>query len=141
MSDPSSTPLYGRDIWCDGDLDPLMPDVEGETMARQAIMRRLDTPRGALLEDPDYGTDLASMIGEGNDPAERSRVPARVIAELAKDELVTVVRSVKVVDRQQSGSSGLETSFEISVVLVDGQQVDSVVGPDEAGRIIARGVQ
>jgi len=141
MSDPASTPLYGRDLWCDGDLDPLMPDVEGEVMAKQAILRRLDTPRGALLDDPDYGTALEDMIGEEIDAAERPRIPARIVAEVVKDELVAAARSVKMVDRTGSGTVGVQVDFEIDVVLTDGRAVSSVVGPDEAGRIVLRGEQ
>jgi hypothetical protein len=43
---------YGRDLACATSLDPGMRDVIGATLMRQAIMRRLYTPRGGLLSAP-----------------------------------------------------------------------------------------
>ncbi len=134
MTTIGTFPSYGRDIFNDGDLDPMMPEVEGPEYVAQALTRRLDTERGSLLDDPDYGEPLEDFIGEGLDATNRALAPAKIAAELAKDDLVQSVRFVKLIE-----NPGGVVDFQISV-FVDETALDFVVGPDEVGRIILKGL-
>ena len=57
---PEAPHGYGSDISGAADLDPDMAEVDGfSTLAlAQALVRRLDTPRGTLLDDGNYGMGL-----------------------------------------------------------------------------------
>lgn len=54
-------------------------------MVVQAVARRLQTPRGGLWYDPDYGTDLRQYL---NGARSRFRVSRDVENEALKDERV-----------------------------------------------------
>lgn len=75
----------GSDFGGVTDLDPAMPTVSGRLCLAQALARRLTTPAGALLEDPDYGYDTRLLV---NAVFNRAFVEARIAAECLKDERV-----------------------------------------------------
>lgn len=98
---------YGRDLafaigpvtlgFPDGDTRTIVEadvDFAAEATDRanltQALMRRLLTPRGQLIDDPNYGYALEDWQNEDVDPSGRElgRVAADVDAELRKDERV-----------------------------------------------------
>lgn len=83
---------YGTDISCRGDLDPGV-DVTGIELLGQALARRLDTPRGGLVDDPDYGYDLRSELNKGTTKRDVDAVAGRIVAELTKDDRVSSVRA------------------------------------------------
>lgn len=80
--------MFGTDISCVDDLDPTFGLVAGNTTLAQAILRRLSTPRGGLLDDPDYGYDVRSLLAD--EGTLRSLTAARVAIanEVEKDERV-----------------------------------------------------
>lgn len=43
---------YGRDLSAGMGLTPAMPEVEGDQLMREAILRRLITPKGGLYSAP-----------------------------------------------------------------------------------------
>lgn len=62
---------YGSDFSQLTDFDQDWTFLEGDSEAlalAQAIGRRLQTPRGALFYDPNYGYDLRSLIGSSVPP-------------------------------------------------------------------------
>ncbi|WP_438041453.1 hypothetical protein [Sorangium sp. So ce128] len=77
---------FGADLDCADDLrDDLR--MAGPTLAlAQAAYRRLTTPRGGVIDAPDYGFDLRSLLSRGMTPAELAAVPGLVRGELTKDE-------------------------------------------------------
>lgn len=79
---------YGIDLSCISDLDPAMVEVSGRIALAQACVRRLQTPRGGLLEDPNYGYDIIGEIDGDMTSGDLARVGAQVDAELQKDERV-----------------------------------------------------
>lgn len=103
VDDPQPPFGYGRDMSCATDLDP-GTDVEGMTVLAQAILRRLDTPRGGLVDDPDYGYDLKQALNKGSTAAEINALGMRIRNEITKDDRVSLV-TVTVTPRDQRGSA------------------------------------
>ena len=77
----------GSDFDCPGDLKPdarlLTSPTEQITAWLQALARRLQTPRGALFYDTDYGLDLRSYLSDDEEPAVAAH---EINQELLKDE-------------------------------------------------------
>lgn len=80
--------MYGVDISCVDDLDPMFGLVEGNTTLAQAILRRLSTPRGGLLDDADYGFDVRSLLCDESTPARLAAAKMAIESEVEKDERV-----------------------------------------------------
>jgi phage baseplate assembly protein W len=50
-----------------------------------ALARRLITPRGGLLYDPDYGTDVRAYVNAGFTASQVAKLASEIQAEVAKD--------------------------------------------------------
>jgi len=81
------------------DLDPAMPVVAGRLCLAQALARRLTTPAGSLLGDPNYGYDTRLLL---NAPFNAAFVEARITDECLKDERVEDVDVTVSFDRTTS---------------------------------------
>ena len=81
-------PGYGHDLSCTTDIDPMGIEVDGLTTLAQALFRRVITPRGTLLDDPNYGIDLTGYVNDDLSPSDVARIGASVDAEFLKDERV-----------------------------------------------------
>lgn len=96
---------YGTDIWCSADLDPSQDVAGSSTLAlAQALRRRLDCPRGQLVDDPAYGTDLRAELNRGTQQAVLNAIASRIRSECSKDERVSTV-AVQVIPQALDGSS------------------------------------
>ena len=73
------TQSIARNFLLDG-FDPLV--------MKQAILRRLDTPRGSLPDDPSYGISLRSMLNAGADPERIASFGGIIRNEVCKDDRV-----------------------------------------------------
>ena len=82
---------YGTDCAATTDLDPYFTLVSGATVVAQSLARRLQTPPGGLVDDPDYGYDLRSWVNRGMTTRESFELTQRVEAECMKDERVSSV--------------------------------------------------
>lgn len=82
---------YGTDCTATTDLDPYFTLVSGTTVVAQSLARRLQTPPGGLLDDPDYGYDLRSWVNRDMTTRDRFELTQRVEAEVMKDERVSSV--------------------------------------------------
>lgn len=107
---------YGTDLWCDTDLREDMAMVDGSTTLAlaQALARRLDCPRGALPDDPDYGFDLKSYCNRGLTTDAIRALAGQVRAEVEKDDRVD--RASVTVTPTPTGS---ELRVELAVTPVD----------------------
>ena len=85
---------YGSDVSCDTDVDPNVLELPGTStlVLGQAIMRRLDTPRGSLPDDPDYGISLRSMLSTGTTAADVRRMAGQIHNEIRKDDRIDTLR-------------------------------------------------
>lgn len=78
----------GTDISCTLDSPPEMGEVTGRTCLAQAIVRRLITPRGRLIDDPDYGYDLSQYLNDDLARSDLARIQFESESECTKDERV-----------------------------------------------------
>lgn len=117
--DPPAPPYgYGSDLYCDGDLvermielDPFAPLALG-----QALARRLDCPRGALPDDPDYGLDLRGYLNRGVTFDELRTLSTRIRNEVERDDRVD-----SVVVTLTLSTDGKRLAVELAVTPVDPQ--------------------
>ena len=79
---------YGYDVSTFPDLDPMFTLVTGPRVVAEAVMRRFMTPRGGLVDAPDYGLDLRARINGKLMPGDIARLQADLEAEAEKDERV-----------------------------------------------------
>lgn len=102
---------YGADIGAVPDLDPMLPTVTGRAVLREALVRRLSTPRGALFYEPDYGYDLRALLSEGITGSDLFAIAHAVGAEVRKDERVL---GASVVPRLSADGSRLALTLWIT---------------------------
>jgi hypothetical protein len=107
---------FGADLSCASDLDEEMLELDGDDplVLAQALVRRLDCPRGGLPDDPDYGIDLRAFLNEGTPFYELDVLGVQIQSELSKDDRVASVKAS--VTRNTTGS---ELTVSIRVVPAD----------------------
>ncbi len=103
---------YGTDISCVNDFAPDGRITSGRHIVAEAVARRLITPRGRLIDDPNYGFDLTGFIDDDMSPGDIAAMCAGIGAECVKDERLTAATATAVL-----GTNGIMT---ISLTLVDG---------------------
>ncbi len=82
---------FGTDLGCVFDLEATCAPVTGRKLLAQAIARRLITPRGRLIDDANYGTDLTEFINEDMSKRDIAMLLSAINAEVMKDERVASV--------------------------------------------------
>lgn len=90
MPAPTAPFGYGTDIRCRDDVDEQMRDVDpfSRDALVDALVRRLDCPRGSLPGDRNYGISLRSYVNRGTTQADLVALGAQVRGELMKDDRV-----------------------------------------------------
>ena len=103
---------FGREISCTTELRSGR-FVTGVRLVAEAAYRRLTTPRGMLRggeDEANYGFDLSAYVGSVSVSAAEASLPARIRAELLKDQRIeSVETSIEVV------VDGPATSFVTTV--------------------------
>ena len=79
---------YGTDLSDVTDLTEDMAEVSGRLCMIQALARRIQTPRGTLIDDPNYGIDITDYLDADIADSSLSQVAGLVDAEFLKDERV-----------------------------------------------------
>jgi|SRR5215469_119880 len=112
MSNANVNPaLFGITISCVSDIDPLGRLITGFQVLTEALLRRLSTPRGRLLDDPDYGYDLTDEINDDLTTADIAAIAGRIDAELVKDpRVVSSTTSATFINGILNTTSALVTS-------------------------------
>lgn len=82
----AAPPDFGTDLFGINDLDLAMREVSGRELLAQAIARRLQTPRGGLFYDNDYGYDLRALVNAPELP--KKTVETNIENEVLKDERI-----------------------------------------------------
>lgn len=84
---------FGRDLSCTNAMQRGRM-VSGVRLIAEAIFRRITTPRGELLYNPNYGDDVRELIQMDFDSenAARSFIQSRVEAQCDFEDRVTNVR-------------------------------------------------
>lgn len=85
---PTGGSSLGHDLACIQDEDPGQSEVDGWPCLAQALVRRLQTPQGMCLGDPDYGYDLIGEIDDDIDLGTAQQIGAAIDAEFLKDQRV-----------------------------------------------------
>lgn len=113
---PSAPFGYGTDVSCDSDVDPLVRDVNGFTTLAlaEAIVRRLDTPRGSLPDDKNYGISVPSYLNSGRTAQGIRQLAGQIRAEVLLDDRV---QSLTV--RVAPNSVGSDLRIELLVEPID----------------------
>jgi phage baseplate assembly protein W len=87
MSNAAST--FGQCWSCVSDLSSPGVYVSGNRAVAEAIARRLQTPRGGLIDDPTYGYDLTYFLNAELSTTDLALIQSNTNAECLKDERVT----------------------------------------------------
>jgi len=82
------TQPYGIGWSCTSSLTDPAVMVGGFQIVAEAIVRRWQTPRGGLIDDPNYGYDLTEFINADIDKAALAQIAHLAGAEAQKDERV-----------------------------------------------------
>lgn len=96
LAQVSPTPLepfgYGVDLSCIEDVSETLEEVDAFSPIGivQALLRRLSTPRGALIDDPSYGLDLRGMLNRGVAVRDLVDLSGQIRSEILKDDRVDV---------------------------------------------------
>jgi hypothetical protein len=107
---------YGSDISGADDVAADMSEVDAFTTlaVAQAVVRRLDCPRGALPDDADYGIDLRSYLNRGVTADEIRSLGGQIRSEVSKDDRVdSLVVTVR------PNSVGSELRLELAITPID----------------------
>jgi phage baseplate assembly protein W len=89
---------FGSDISTFPDLDPTFTVITGPRVVVEAVARRLTTPQGSLVSDPNYGFDVRQLLHADLDARSEARAVAAMQAQAEADErilsaTVTLTRS------------------------------------------------
>ena len=86
-----ANPELGIDIDWDDDMDPLGRLSEGLDQLVPDLKWRLKERRGGLLDDPDYGFGIDTILHQGMTQRQVVTLPQQIAAELKKDLRVETV--------------------------------------------------
>lgn len=89
----ATTSPFGSCWSCVSDLTMPSVMVSGNQAVAEAIARRLQTPRGGLIDDPNYGYDLTALLDAEVTPALIASLQSNVNAECVKDQRVSSASS------------------------------------------------
>jgi phage baseplate assembly protein W len=81
-------PDFGTSVSCVFDLEATGQLITGYQVLSEALARRITTPRGRLLDDPNYGYDITGEVDDDVSAADVAEIAANMDAELEKDERV-----------------------------------------------------
>lgn len=89
---PSGELAYGTDLSCTLDLDPALAEVDPKTPKAivEAIIRRFVTPRGALIDDENYGLSILTMLNRGMTQTDLRALSGALTGEARKDDRVAL---------------------------------------------------
>lgn len=108
---------FGRSVWCVPGIGLVTGRfASGRVALAQSILRRLQTPRGALRggrEEERYGLDLPGLVGSTGASVAVVTLPGMIQAELLKDSRISAVRAT-VTPTQTAGSIALLVLLDVT---------------------------
>jgi hypothetical protein len=113
VTQPANLPDFGTTLSCTFDLDSMGAVVSGLTALSQALVRRISTPRGRLLTDPNYGYDIQGELNDDVTTQQVGQIANNMDSEFLKDQ--RVFSSSTTVTLQSDGT--LDTSSSITSAL------------------------
>lgn len=124
----AATTTLGRDTACTTRLFAGRT-VTGARLLAEAYFRRLTTNRGELLDDPNYGLGLSSLLNSAMTATELASIPGRIRNELDKDDRGKR-EALRVVVRR-STTNAAHYAIAIHGETQDGDGFDLVLSVDE----------
>lgn len=106
----------GSDLSCVTDLTSDCAEVSGVTCWLQNLARRLQTPLGSLIDDSEYGYDVADMLDDEISLADLDGIAADVDNEFLKDQR-TLSSSSIVTSSNVNGAVSLKITSRVSSAL------------------------
>ncbi len=91
---------YGQDFTLVTDLETTLGVTTGPRIVAEAIARRLQTPNGRLIGDPNYGYDVTQFVNQDMSPADIDDIERSVALEAEKDERVASAEASAVLDAE-----------------------------------------
>jgi hypothetical protein len=87
---PTGALGYGTDLSCTTDVDERLTEVDPQTprAIAESIIRRFITPRGALIDDGDYGLDVRGHLNRGITQQDLRALSGALQSEAQKDDRV-----------------------------------------------------
>lgn len=84
---------FGSDLSCGEDVTADWAELpkNSNLLVVQSIYRRLNTERGSLPDDPDYGFDLCGKLNKGMTQKGLLSIAGQVKAEILKDDRIEAV--------------------------------------------------
>lgn len=121
---------YGTDLACVSDFTDECGQVAGQRLLAEALVRRLSTPRGMVIDDPDYGTDLRQYLGLEYTARTAAKLVADARSECLKDERVFLctpfvsdyslaTRTITLVVAVESSDDAFSLTMVVSAVSVE----------------------
>jgi len=126
---------YGSDISGALDLDPSMAETEGFatlTLA-QSIVRRLDTPRGTLPDDKNWGISISSYLNFGSTDQDIRQIAGQIRSELTLDDRID---SLTVRVAPSSTGSTLSIGIQVQPLAADAGPFTLTLSASDAGLIL-----
>lgn len=93
MNASTAAPNFGSCWSCVYDLTMPSVMVSGNQCVAEMIARRLQTPRGGLIDDPNYGYDLTGWLDADITTPQLASIQSNVNAECVKDQRVLSAQS------------------------------------------------
>lgn len=130
---------YGVDLVCATDIDLQLAETVSTTVASlaQDCFHRVTTPRGSIVDDPNFGIDLRALLSTGLTPAVTRSIATLVHGELLKDDRIAdVATSLSVSGVGKSlvytvtitiTPAFLSASFDLVVSVTDGAALLSAI--------------
>jgi hypothetical protein len=107
---------YGTDFAGSHDLTETMDEIEDPNSVRaiaDAAMRRLDTPRGGLIDDETYGKDVRALLNKGLTAAQIDAEAREIDSEVEQDD-----RIEKATTTVTPGGTPLGSRLRVSIRIV-----------------------
>jgi hypothetical protein len=89
----------------------------GFIVVAEAIARRLQTPRGALLDDANYGTDLTEELNNDIDASDLGRIASATTSECLKDQRILHADTTVTFTTDPSRPGELDVTISLTTLL------------------------
>lgn len=107
---------HGEDLSCVHDMDSRCSVASGRRTLAEAYVRRITTPRGMLIDDPDYGIDITDYLNDDVTPRDIARLRSQMVAEGEEDERIERVEVAVTTPRGGTGAY----KFDVTLTDADG---------------------
>ena len=102
---------FGLDLACMTDLSPTMAETASMVTLAQALVRMVTTPRGSVVDAPNWGIDVTAYVDGPMDARGAQKVASLMDAQFRQDD--RVLRS----STQATWNASTETLRTVSAII------------------------